>query len=103
MTAADLVRELRSRGVQLVADGETLRCRPKSALSVEDLTALKSMKAEVLAALAHAPPGRQVRSLKCFSCKRDRFWRSTSGVVICGNCHPPASPKLVAGWDEPAS
>jgi hypothetical protein len=41
VTAADLVRDLHERGVKLVADGGTLRCRPKSALSAADLTALR--------------------------------------------------------------
>ncbi len=31
-------------------------------------------------------------------CRRHRHWRSTSGVVVCGECHPPAHPALVAEW-----
>lgn len=60
MNAAGLVMELRARGVTLVADGGTLRCRPKSALSDTDLSALKSMKAEILAALQPPAPSRPV-------------------------------------------
>lgn len=27
-----------------------------------------------------------------------RLWRSVHGVVVCGYCHPPAHPTLVAEW-----
>jgi len=29
-----------------------------------------------------------------------RLWRSIYGVVVCGTCHPPAVPRLVAKWIE---
>jgi len=32
------------------------------------------------------------------NCGTHRHWRSTSGVVICGICHPPAQPSLVEEW-----
>lgn len=32
-----------------------------------------------------------------------RRWHSTSGAVICGYCHPPANPSLVAEWIEAPS
>jgi hypothetical protein len=88
VTAAALVTELRSRGVTLVADGEMLRCRPKSALSAEDLAALKALKSEILATLRRP----------CLSCKGRRFWISIYGVTICAVCHPPAAASLVAEW-----
>lgn len=34
-------------------------------------------------------------------CSRHRHWISTSGVQICGICHPPAYPGLVREWIEP--
>jgi len=34
----------------------------------------------------------------CYWCGRSVFWRSIHGVVVCGNCHPPAIPSLVAEW-----
>ena len=36
----------------------------------------------------------------CPNCHERRFWRSTQGVTVCGTCHPPASPELVAEWIE---
>ncbi len=30
-----------------------------------------------------------------------RLWRSIHGVVVCGDCHPPATPNLVAEWLPP--
>lgn len=96
MTAAELVTTFRARGVTLVADGEVLRCRPKSALNEDDLAILRSRKPEILAylrrVLAPAPP------LACFSCRGRRFWRSVHGAVVCAACHPPADPSLFAGW-----
>ena len=62
MTAAGLVMELRARGVTLVADGGTLRCRPKSALSEADLAALKVLKPEILATLQRPASSRPVAS-----------------------------------------
>ena len=103
MTAAALVETLHARGVTLIAEGETLRCRPKSALSAEDLKALKAMKTEVLAALVKGSPAKPITAVKCFACKGHRFWRSTYGVVICAKCHPPACAELVAEYIEPAS
>jgi len=52
VTADTLIADLRARGVTLVADGEYLRCRPKSALTAEDLEMLKVLKDEVLARLS---------------------------------------------------
>ncbi len=37
----------------------------------------------------------------CFACNARRTWRSIHGVTVCGLCHPPASPKLVAEWIDP--
>ena len=96
MTAETLIADLRGRGVTLVPDGEYLRCRPKSALTPEDLEILKAHKAKVLATLrTEASP-----KLVCYACRERHFWRSIHGVVICGTCHPPASPDLVAEWLE---
>ena len=94
MTAAVLIDELRARGVTLVANGNWLHCRPRSALTEEDLAALRAHKAEVLGRL-HSD---QEVDLVCFACKERRFWRSIYGVVVCGTCHPPASPGRVAEW-----
>lgn len=34
----------------------------------------------------------------CFACHGTTFWRSIHGAVVCGTCHPPMSPSLVAKW-----
>jgi hypothetical protein len=34
----------------------------------------------------------------CWWCGRREWWRSIHGAVVCGNCHPPAVPGLVAEW-----
>jgi hypothetical protein len=34
----------------------------------------------------------------CPWCGRRKWWRSIYGVVVCGWCHPPAAPELVAEW-----
>jgi len=34
----------------------------------------------------------------CPWCGRREWWRSIHGAVVCGCCHPPAVPGLVAEW-----
>ena len=94
MTVGALIADLRARGVTLVPDGERLRCRPRAALSQEDLAALKAHKAEVLASLRTEVSS----NLVCYACGGERFWHSIHGTATCARCHPPASPDLVAEW-----
>jgi hypothetical protein len=53
--AAELVQALRARGVTLEPAGDRLRVRPASALSAEELEALRQVKPEVLRLLAASP------------------------------------------------
>jgi len=39
-----------------------------------------------------------VQDVPCYNCDGRTFWVSTYGVIVCGRCHPPATPKLVARW-----
>jgi hypothetical protein len=40
----------------------------------------------------------------CSCCEGRRWWRSVYGPhLICGTCHPPALPNLVAEWVAPDS
>jgi hypothetical protein len=55
VTAVVLVETLRARGVHLRAVGDKIRYRPISALTPEDLEALRQHKAEVLALLTRPP------------------------------------------------
>ncbi|MGD0658833.1 MAG: hypothetical protein ABSD38_12270 [Syntrophorhabdales bacterium] len=34
----------------------------------------------------------------CPSCHEFAWWLSIHGVLVCGLCHPPASPALVKRW-----
>ncbi|MBC7105471.1 MAG: hypothetical protein H5T97_06010 [Firmicutes bacterium] len=36
----------------------------------------------------------------CFACGGSRWWVSVRGAVVCGTCHPPPDPSLVARWVE---
>ena len=96
MTAETLIADLRARGVTLTPEGPNLRCRPKSALSAEDLEQLRRHKAEVLAALlGECVP---CASVVCWTCRGTRFWRSVHGATVCGTCHPPAARDLIVEW-----
>lgn len=97
MTGLEVVAHLQERGFTLVADGDVLRCRPGSALTPEDLDTLRSMKADVLAAL-RAGPVPTAPPVTCFACRGTRFWRSLYNVFVCARCHPPADLSLVAAW-----
>lgn len=55
MAAAELVQALRARGVTLEPAGDQLRVRPASALSAEELEALRQVKPEVLRLLKARP------------------------------------------------
>jgi hypothetical protein len=54
VTAAALVASLRNRGVTLQPEGDRLRVRPTGLVTAEELEALRTHKAEVMALLA--PP-----------------------------------------------
>ena len=95
MNADVLLADLRERGVVLVADGDRLRCRPKSLLTDDDLAALRVNKSAILYRLSIP---RDLHRLVCYACRSRRFWQSTYGAIICPRCHPPASPDLVARW-----
>ena len=97
MTAAALVATLLARGVTLTSDGHLLRCRPKSALTKDDLAALRERKLEVIGYL-RAEAGRLTGKVRCYACRGSRFWRSTYGEIVCGRCHPPADASLVLEW-----
>ena len=99
MTAERIIADLRARGVALVADGNWLRCRPRSALTECDLATLREIKPAVLARLRKERVGSRGR-IVCHACKTSRFWRSIRGVIVCGLCHPPGSPDLVEEWIE---
>jgi hypothetical protein len=90
-----LIADLRARGVTLTSDGKHLRCRPRSALTAEDLKALRASKREILSWLAN---GRKATRVICHACRTSSFWLSIHGAVVCGICHPPASPNLVVRW-----
>jgi hypothetical protein len=52
--ASDLLADLTQRGIELVAEGDRLRYRPRSAVTPELAQRLRTHKAELLAILGHA-------------------------------------------------
>ena len=34
----------------------------------------------------------------CYACHGREAWLSVHGILICGRCHPPATPALVKEW-----
>ena len=34
----------------------------------------------------------------CWACGGTRFWKSASGALVCGRCHPPAYPHYARAW-----
>ena len=95
MNADVLLADLRARGIVLVAEGDRLRCRPRSLLTTEDLTTLRANKPALLDRLAN---GAGARRVICYACHGSCFWLSIHGVTVCGPCHPPASLDLVVKW-----
>ena len=100
MTGVELefVRGLNQRGVRVEARaGRLIVDAPRGVLTLEDRKALQAQKPGILRLLARRC---EAERLVCFACHDHRFWRSVSGVVICGVCHPPATDDLVAEWIE---
>lgn len=42
--------------------------------------------------------GSTAKADACFACQGTRRWVSIHGVVVCGECHPPACASLVKEW-----
>lgn len=59
------------------------------------------VRAEQPAAIA-APGSGPKEAGPCGWCHRFKWWRSTWGVIVCGNCHPPLDPEAVEWIDPPA-
>ena len=97
MTADQIITDLRARGVQLIADGSWLRCRPRSRLTEADLDTLREIKPAVLARLREERVASPVKVI-CHACNSTTFWRSIHGPIVCGVCHPPATPRLIEKW-----
>lgn len=57
MSPATLVETLLARGVTLEVRGDRLKVRPASAVTADEVEALRRHKAEVLGLLTPAPPG----------------------------------------------
>lgn len=92
MTAAALLADLQARGVRVAVKGGRLQVEaPKGAVDPAVRAALAEHKAELLAAL-YPWPG------SCYCCQEVCWWLSKHGVVICGRCHPPPYPDMVAVW-----
>ena len=56
MTAEELIRELRGRGVELAVEGDRVRYRPKNAVPAELQPILTRYKSELLALLSSTDP-----------------------------------------------
>ncbi len=77
---------------------EPLRCdtHPQQPLSVAvQKSSPIPHQYELVADVADQGPG---APKPCYACHRSRFWRSRFGGIVCGTCHPPTDPALVAGW-----
>lgn len=80
MTAVVLVESLRARGVHLRAEGDKIRFRPASALTSEDLAALRSLKAEVMSLLVVQPTNERITAYRAALWE---FWRiNAAGAAV---------------------
>jgi hypothetical protein len=120
MTAADLLNQLRARGVAVWADGDRLRLRPKSALTDHDLVTVAACKPGLLQLLAAdgaprtqhqpdrvlpfrrpapaaPPPVRLAPSAPCGACGSRVFALVADDRVTCLTCDAPAMAEPVSG------
>jgi len=81
--AAELLSELRGRGVTVAVDGESLCLKPKRALDQELLSRVRGAKPEILQILRDStssnPAAQPLRSENCWHC-------DGSGECSCINC-----------------
>lgn len=124
MNAAELLLELAGLGILLEAHGDRLRYSPRSALTPDLLTRLKTHKAELLAILRPeagstdpvnaveplGPDGWPVDCIApeqvtpCATCGSFELWQSAAGDLFglrsgqwrCMKCDPPAKARRLA-------
>ena len=97
MTANTLFKELTKRGaiLDVSREGDRLRVNaPRGILTTDICEALTQQKWALLALVRQRPEG------GCYACHGTRYWLSIHQALICGRCHPPANPSLVAEWIE---
>lgn len=92
MDATTLYETLLARGVTLEASGDKLRLRPASALTADEVAAVKTLKPAILRIIALlAPP--PALAEPCSACGGRSWWRRPDGGMVCGWCHPdPSAP-----------
>ena len=87
MTAVQIIQDLHRRGVQLRAEGDRLKFRPKEAVTSHLVEVLKQYKAEIIAVLTG-----------------DRVPGLCPGPEKCGGCYPVSDgrqihpPKCSQDW-----
>lgn len=102
--AAILVRAGLGRGRIFTVDELTnptivLVCGQGLVPDLMRITQLKvGLNAEIIDAIEETEEPEPAIDPACQACRRTRFWRSIHGVIVCGICHPPAAPNLVAEW-----
>jgi hypothetical protein len=72
MIAATLIESLSSRGLSVLADGDTIKISPSAALTDEDRQAIRDHKAELLELLRRSEP---VADEHCPICGRELEWQ----------------------------
>jgi hypothetical protein len=104
MTASTVLRELQALGVEVLAQGSNLLIRPASKVPPELEAKLRERKPEILAVLSgrfdcmEIPGADLPERAQCPACRGRLWWRSLHGVLICAQCHAPASPAVVKSW-----
>lgn len=108
MNPQEALAPLKAAGIRLIANGDKLRysspSSPPGALTDELRALIREHKPPLLKLLSPPPevrpglPPSLTRDGTCFACCRARWWLSRFNQLVCGECHPPASPVLVARW-----
>ena len=109
---ADLLIDLDRAGVrELIPDGDTLRYRPRDALTPALAERLRTHKAELTAALrppvAPAEPAEAVLLEECIDlpdpcpeCGTLELWQTLAGNWRCLRCDPPTTARRLAKLAE---
>jgi hypothetical protein len=98
MTPADLLRDLKRRGVILSIRGDKLHVdAPAGCLTATDRKALAANKHGLMELIANL----ELRGRPFGGCPyrtHRRFWISVYGKITCAICHPPAQESAVEKW-----
>jgi hypothetical protein len=95
--AEEIVTQLRMKGQELDPERIAKLERLRVLVMIERIFPSSKLLQDVkpLASVEDLPAGDRS---SCTACGRGLWWVPIHGGLVCGHCHPPPAPELVARW-----